>query len=65
MSEHRHAGRLAPEGMVWRCRACGKRSRDLYGFHAIDRGYDASCMLDAELVEDTDTLVSRGEGESS
>jgi hypothetical protein len=43
---------LAPSGFVWCCMACGKRSRDLYGYQVIDRGYDASCMLNAQLVDE-------------
>ena len=45
----------APEGQVWICGACGKKSRTMYGFDAenkstaIDRGWDESCMLNAVL----------------
>lgn len=41
----------APEGQVWVCGACGKRSRSRYGLDgmAIDRGRDESCMLNAVL----------------
>ena len=34
----------APEGQVWVCAACGKQSRDRYGY-----GWDESCMLHAVL----------------
>jgi hypothetical protein len=43
---------LAPAGLIWRCAVCGKRSRDLYGYQARDRGYDVSCVLNAVLVAD-------------
>jgi len=40
---------IAPEGYVFRCQACGKRSRDKYGLDKIDYGYDESCMLNSAL----------------
>lgn len=40
---------IAPAGQVWVCGACGKRSRDQYGYQAISRGWDESCMLNAVL----------------
>jgi len=49
---------LAPEGQVWICYACGKKSRTKYGFDvtgqraAINRGWDESCMMNAVLVYD-------------
>ncbi len=46
----------APEGQVYVCSACGKRSRDRYGEKAIDRGWDVSCALSAVLVQETDAL---------
>lgn len=58
---------LAPEGKIWRCAACGKQSRTRFGFVAgngqrgsdrlpdgsrvADPGWDASCMLNAALVD--------------
>lgn len=43
---------LAPKGMVYQCQACGKKSKDKYGFHKISYGWDESCMLNSALVED-------------
>ncbi len=49
---------LAPEGAVWVCGACGKRSRTRYGFDADNKrtplsyGWDESCMLNATLCKD-------------
>ena len=40
---------IAPEGQVFVCGACGKRSRDRYGDQKIDRGWDESCMLNSFL----------------
>jgi hypothetical protein len=40
---------VAPEGQVFVCAACGKRSKDRYGDQKIDRGWDVSCMLNAVL----------------
>jgi len=41
--------RYAPDGKVWVCQKCGKRSFDLYGDYLSDPGWDESCMLNAEL----------------
>jgi len=43
---------IAPKGKIWQCRACGKRSRDLYGDQSLDYGWDESCVLNAALVDD-------------
>lgn len=43
----------APPGSVWVCCACGKRSRDKYGFAPISRGWDESCMLNSECFEES------------
>ncbi len=40
---------VAPEGQLWICAACGKRSKDRYGDQAIDRSWDVSCTLNAVL----------------
>lgn len=47
--------RLAPDGFMWVCQACGKKSRTKYGFDdennpTADRGWDESCMLNSQLV---------------
>lgn len=44
-----YGNRAAHEGYVYRCRACGKRSRDKYGDLTIDTGFDESCMLNSVL----------------
>lgn len=62
MNDSPEGNQLAPDGMVWRCRKCGKRSLDRYGEQALDRGYDESCMLNAELVAETDAAKAE-EGE--
>lgn len=47
--------KIAPEGQVWVCAACGKKSRTRSGFDsqgkrtAIDNTWDESCMLNAVL----------------
>lgn len=43
--------RRPPDGMIWQCAACGKRSEDRYGmvgWHSY--GWDESCMLNAVSV---------------
>lgn len=49
----------APEGQVFVCAACGKRSRDLYGLQSIDKGWDESCMLNAVLCYDKAVIEYR------
>ena len=51
--------RIAPEGKIWVCLACGKVSKDLFGSNNPEettRGWDESCVLNAQLF-DTDKLV--------
>jgi hypothetical protein len=46
--------RRAPDGMLWRCAACGKEAEDLYGMiGARSPGWDESCMLNAVPVPTT------------
>ena len=44
---------IAAEGQVFVCLACGKRSKDLYGFQRISRGWDESCMLNSALCDES------------
>jgi hypothetical protein len=39
--------RKAPDGQIWQCQACGKRSSDLYDGPG---SWDESCSLNAVLV---------------
>lgn len=50
MAETETGNKVAPEGFVFVCMACGKRSRDRYGDQAIDPGWDVSCMLWSRLL---------------
>ena len=47
--------RIAPDGKIWVCMACGKTSHDLYG-DPENKWWDASCVLNSSLV-DKDKLV--------
>lgn len=51
------ANQIAPDGQIWVCGACGKRSKDLYGEQAVNHGWDESCMLNACLCYADDSLV--------
>ncbi len=42
----------APFGWVWQCGACAKRSFDRYGREPIDPGWDESCYMHANLIEE-------------
>lgn len=39
--------RIAPEGQIWVCLACGKTEKDRYG---TKDGWDESCMLNSALA---------------
>ena len=43
---------IAPEGQIFVCSCCGKRSKDKYGFHRIDYGWDVSCVLNSVLCHE-------------
>lgn len=48
--------KVAEEGTVWVCAACGKTSRTQFGFnanneHVADLGWDESCMMNAVLCK--------------
>lgn len=54
------ANAKAPEGKVFVCFTCGKRSRDKYGDQAIDRGWDISCVLNSNLVDESKLVLGDG-----
>jgi hypothetical protein len=45
----RDGPRIAPDGQVWVCAACGKTSKDRYGDDKSSWGWDESCMLNSVL----------------
>lgn len=51
---------IAPDGMVFVCHACGKRSKDLYGEQKIDRGWDESCMMNSVLCDEKSIVMKNG-----
>jgi hypothetical protein len=52
---------IAPEGQVFVCCACGRRSKDQYGNQRINRSWDESCMLNSILCYE-DKLVFNNDG---
>lgn len=52
---------VAPEGQVWVCFACGKRSRDRHGEAPLDSGWDVSCTINCVLCYE-DKIVVGGDG---
>ncbi len=40
---------IAPDGWVWQCQACGKRTHNRFG---LDGGWDEACMLNAVLIRE-------------
>lgn len=53
---------IAPQGAVFVCGACGKRSRDKYGTAAIDKMWDSSCMLHAVLCDEASLVFDPESG---
>lgn len=53
---------MPPQGTIFICAACGKRSRTRFGFDGQNlrvgpsQGWDESCMLNAVLVQE-DSIV--------
>lgn len=41
--------RIAPEGFLWVCHACGKTSRDRYGGPDAMPWWDSSCAINSGL----------------
>jgi hypothetical protein len=50
----------APDGHVWVCHACGKRSKDKFGLLAMSYGWDESCMMNSELYKEEDLVIKDG-----
>jgi len=48
---------IADAGKVFLCLACGKRSRDLFGYQKVDSGWDESCMLNAREIEESKLTI--------
>lgn len=62
MPQGRYVGnQLAPDGQVYVCAACGKRSKDQYGHRKLDRGWDESCMLHSVLCFEKKTAEGHWE----
>lgn len=54
--------RMAPEGSVWVCAACGKTARDRYGIVGEhSHGWDESCALNAVLRHQQKHFNAKGE----
>ncbi|MCC6405372.1 MAG: hypothetical protein IT405_03220 [Candidatus Yanofskybacteria bacterium] len=54
--------RIAPEGQVWVCMACGKMSRDRYSAQGPgdSPGWDESCMLNSVLLKKEKLVIQDG-----
>lgn len=52
------ANHIAPDGQLYVCGACGKRSKDRYGDQPIDQGWDVSCMMNSVLVYENSIELS-------
>ncbi len=53
----------APEGAVWVCNACGKRSKHrTHGTEGLSMGWDSSCFTWAVLCSESSIEVDRVTG---
>lgn len=43
--------KIAPEGKVYVCLACGKTSKDKYGDIEASYGWDISCILNSKMFD--------------
>ena len=50
----------APEGKVWVCAACGKRSKDIYGDKSLNYGWDVSCAMNSSLFDEDQLEIKDG-----
>lgn len=51
--------RIAPEGMIWVCTACGKiSSKDRYYSDEFHHSWDESCVMNAILVKRADCVFN-------
>lgn len=50
----------APDGQVYVCTACGKRSKDCYGEKPISKGWDVSCTMHALLCFEDKLVLNNG-----
>lgn len=48
--------KIAPEGKIYICLCCGKKSKDMYGELEHDYGWDESCMLNCKLFDENAKL---------
>ena len=49
---------IASDGFIFVCLACGKRSKDKYGFQSIDYDWDESCMMNSKLIEESKCIFA-------
>lgn len=59
MKKTKKKGNVRIQGpKIWVCMACGKRSRDRHGTHALNKGWDVSCAMNAELCLESKLIVN-------
>lgn len=51
---------VAPEGSIFVCMQCGKRSRDRYGDRTSSPGWDESCATHAILLPESRLATKAG-----
>jgi hypothetical protein len=50
--------RIAPDGMIWVCTACGKTAKDRYQSEKF-YSWDESCVMNAILVEEDKCVFTK------
>lgn len=53
------SNKKAPKGKVYQCMACAKRSKDKYGDEPLDYGWDVSCVMHCELIDEEEAKKNR------
>lgn len=53
--------RIAPDGKLWVCTACGKTAKNRHGPPNADQGWDESCVLNSHLFN-KDELIFNEQG---
>lgn len=51
------SNKVAPDGQVFVCHACGKRSKDEYGYQEINYGWDESCTLNCAIYDESRLVI--------
>lgn len=60
MKKQDDGNEIAGDGEVFVCGACGKRSKDRFGYQKIDHGWGESCMMNSNLCVESSIELRNG-----